>query len=177
MNIYIPKHIRKLGVVSKMCDLIEGYSVVYSPGSFDDYYEYLKSDPVERFIKFCIPESSWTGPEEYKSCISYLSRLFYSTKGTYQVLEYMKKYLDLRITDIKYTTKYLKLEISEVTLRDIDEKVFYDSLFDFLEALLYFENLDIKIGIINLMLGNTLRNNVSGCIVTYKSYTTTDHVS
>jgi hypothetical protein len=179
MNIYIPKHIRKIGVVSKMCELIEKYaeSGMYVDNmldSFNDYYYYLNTDPVNRFLHFCIPETTWneTHPnEDYESCISYLSRLFYSVKGTFQVLEFMKSYLGLDI-EYKYTVKNLKLTIKEITLTEIDEKVYYDSLVDFLKALLYFQNVEIKIELIKLHLGNTLHNFTGAHIVTYKEYTT-----
>lgn len=180
MNIYIPKHIRKIGVVSKMCELIEKYAesgmyVDNTLDSFNNYYYYLKTDPVNRFLHFCISETTWNDEhsgEDYESCISYLSRIFYSVKGTYQVLEYMKKYLGLEITDIIYTVNTLRFTIKEITLTEIDERVFYNALIDFLNALLYFRKAEIKIELINLHLGNSLHNFTGACIVTYKEYTT-----
>ena len=179
MNIYIPKHIRKIGVVSKMCELIELYSsnpdLYLDPTtSFNDYYYYLKTDPVNRFLHICIPESTWTELhpiEDYESCISYLSRLFYSVKGTIQALEYIKSYLGLEMT-YKYTVESLKITIKEITLTEIDEKIYYDALIDFLNALLYFRKVEIKIELIKLHLGNSLHNYTGSCIVTYKDYTT-----
>lgn len=183
MNIYIPKHIRKIGVVSKMCELIELYSnnpdLQLDPTtSFNDYYYYLNTDPVNRFLHICIPESTWNDgdkhkDEDYESCISYLSRLFYSVKGTDQVLDFMSKYLGIEFVEKpKYTVELLKFTIKEVTLTEIDEKIYYDSLIDFLNALLYFRKVDIKIELIKLHLGNSLHNYTGSCIVTYKDYTT-----
>lgn len=180
MNIYIPKHIKKIGVVDKMCELIDKYSSsnMYvdntAINSFNDYYYYLKADPVNRFIHFCIPESKWIeegNTEDYDSVIQYISRMFYSVKGTYQVLEYMKKYLKLDMRDVVYTVRLLRFTIESVTLSDIDEAIYYSALIDFLEALLYFANVDIKINIINLELSNTLRNYIGVHITTYKEYT------
>lgn len=182
MNIYIPRHIREIGVVSKMCELIEKYAdskmyVDNTSSSFNNYYYYLKADPINRFLHFCIPESDWIENEdqhpgqEYESVISYLSRLFYSVKGTYQVLEYMNKYLNLGMT-YTYTVKTLDLTISEVTLSDIDEKIYYNALMDFLKALLYFDSAVITIDLVKLQLSNTLRNYTGAHIVTYKEYTT-----
>lgn len=181
MNIYIPKHIRRIGVVSKMCELIERYSksgmyVDNTLDSFNNYYYYLNTDPVNRFLHICIPESEWAEEhesEEYESCISYLSRLFYSVKGTFQVLDYMKSYLGLEFEGpIVYTVKTLKFTIKEVTLTEIDEKIYYDALLDFLKALLYFQKAEIKIELIKLHLGNTLHNFTGAHIITYKEYTT-----
>lgn len=185
MNIYIPKHIRNIGVVSKMCELIEKYAdskmyVDNTSNSFNNYYYYLKTDPVNRYLHFCIPESDWIENEEqhpgqeYESVISYLSRMFYSVKGTFQVLEYMKKYLNLEMT-YNYTVKNLSITISEVTLSDIDEGIYYNALMDFLKALLYFDSAVITINLINLQLSNTLRNYTGVHIVTYKEYTTVNY--
>ena len=84
----------------------------------------------------------------------------------------MKKYLGLEITDIIYTVNTLRFTIKEITLTEIDERVFYNALIDFLNALLYFRKAEIKIELINLHLGNSLHNFTGACIVTYKEYTT-----
>ena len=61
MNIYIPKHIREIGVVDTMCDLIgdyadpeKGYSLDPTT-AFNNYYYYLNTDPVNRFLHFVYP--------------------------------------------------------------------------------------------------------------------------
>ena len=182
MKIYIPKHIRNIEVVEKMCELIEAYSnSSYSDNtldSFNNYYYYLNTDPVVKFLHFCILRSEWEenqdpdNSQNYDSAISYIARLFYSVKGTYQVFDYMEKYLGLHITDIVYTVKILSFTIPEITLSDVDEKVWYDSLLDFLNTLLYFDTLRIKIELINLHISNTLRNYIGANSVTYKEYTT-----
>ena len=185
MNIYIPNHIRKIGIVDKMCKLIEAYSTAYkdnSADSFNDYYYYLNTDPVKKFLHFCIPESEWNTNgehknEDYESVISYISRLFYSVKGTCKVFDLMKKYLNLEIDNITYNVKTLSFTISEVILVDIDEKVFYDSLIDFLNALLYFGSANIQIDVIKLHIANTLYNYTGANIVTYKEYTTVNYDS
>ena len=183
MKIYIPKHIEKIGVVHKMCELLQAYIdsdySINTEDSFNDYYYYLNTDPVKKFLHFCIKDNEdWQDlhpGEDYESVINYVSRLFYSVKGTYKVFEFMKKYLGFEITDIVYTVKNLSFTIKEVTLVDIDEKVFYDSLIDFLSALLYFDKVDIKIELINLWISNKLINYTGANIVTYKDYTTVNY--
>ena len=76
------------------------------------------------------------------------------------------------MTDIVYTVKTLSFTIREITLTEIDEKIYYDALLDFLSALLYFRKAEIKIELIKLHLGNSLHNFTGACIVTYKEYTT-----
>lgn len=180
MNIYIPKHIREIGVVAKMCELIEKYSdpdegyILDPTTAFNNYYYYLNTDPVNRFLHFCISETNWKEEhpnEDYELVISYISRLFYSVKGTTKVFNFMGKYLELDIKDFEYTVKTLKFTITEITLVDIDEKIFYNALLDFLSALLYFGKAEIKIEKINLHLSNTLRNYTGVNIETYQEYT------
>ena len=175
MNLYIPKHLRKLKIIDDMCRLIQGYVddglLEDRTTAFDNYYYYLKVDPVKRFLHFCI--NSWedgSREENYESVIKYLSKLFYSVKGTVRVLEYMQRYLNLKITNIIYTVEVLSLTIEEVTLEDIDEKIFYDALIDFLEALLYFKHVNVRIELIKLHLSNELNNFVGSGIITYEEY-------
>lgn len=175
MNLYIPKHLRRLKIIDDMCKLIQEYVdeglLEDRTTAFDNYLYYLKVDPVKRFLHFCI--NSWEDgdrEENYESVIKYLSKLFYSVKGTVKVLEYMQRYLNLKITNIIYSVEVLSFTIEEVTLVDIDEKIFYDALIDFLEALLYFKNVNIRIELINLHLSNELNNFVGSGAITYEEY-------
>lgn len=180
MKIYIPRHLRKIGVVSQMCELISLYSSspIYSNNSldsFNNYYYYLNTDPVNRFLHFCISSDDLVYGEDYESVINYISRLFYSVKGTYKVFDCMRKYLGFEINNLVYTVKELSFTISEVTLSDIDESVFYNSLIDFLSALLYFSSVNIKIELIRLQISNKLKNYTGAHIVTYKEYITVEY--
>lgn len=176
MKLYIPKHLRNLKVIDDMCRLIQGYVeegyLEDRTTAFDNYYYYLKVDPVKRFLHFCIDD--WSEEEDrdenYESVIKYISKLFYSVKGTVKVLEYMQRYLNLKITNIIYSVEVLSFTIEEVTLTDIDEKIFYDALIDFLEALLYFKNVSIRIELINLHLSNELNNYIGTGVISYEEY-------
>ena len=160
MIIYIPKHIRNIGVVNTMCELIEGYNGSVYESNFNNYYYYLNTDPVNRFLHICISESDIGNEEKYNNVINYISKLFYSVKGTLKVFDFMKKYLGLRIKDdnIFYNVRELRFTIEEVTLSEIDENIYYEALIDFLEALLYFGSASITIDLINLNISNTLKN-------------------
>jgi hypothetical protein len=182
MNLYIPKHLRRLRIIDNMCRLIQVYSDDYLEDrttAFDNYRYYLKIDPVKRFLHFCI--NSWEDNsngenENYESVIKYLSKLFYSVKGTIKVLEYMKRYLNLKITRETYSIQVLSFTLEEVTLTDIDEKIFYDALLDFLEALLYFKTADIKIELIKLYISNEPNNCIGTGIITYEEYKPTQYI-
>ena len=91
--------------------------------------------------------------------------------GTTKVFDFMGKYLGLDIKNFEYTVKTLKFTITEITLVDIDEKIYYDALIDFLSALLYFGKAEIRIEKIKLYLSNTLRNYTGVNIETYQEYT------
>lgn len=183
MNIFIPKHIEKIGVVNKMCELIKAYTespyYINVEDSFNNYYYYLNTDPVKKFLHLCIKDNTtWEEKhpnEDFESVINYITRLFYSVKGTCKVFEFIKKYLDFEITDIVYTVKNLSFTIREVTLIDIDEKIFYDSFIEFLSTLLYFDKINIRIELINLWISNKLTNYTGANIVTYKDYTTVNY--
>ena len=99
MIIYIPKHIRNIGVVNTMCELIEGYNGSVYESNFNNYYYYLNTDPVNRFLHICISESDIGNEEKYNNVINYISKLFYSVKGTLKVFDFMKKLPMLKLLD------------------------------------------------------------------------------
>ena len=83
MKIYIPSHLRKIGLIDMMYQMISHYTTLLesSEDSFDDYHYILKIDPVRKFLNLVYP-NSW--PEEIKEeTITYLSSMFYSVKGTF----------------------------------------------------------------------------------------------
>ena len=158
-----------------MCKLIQEYvnsgKLEDRTTAFDNYYYYLKVDPVKRFLHFCIDKwEDGEREESYESVITYLSKLFYSVKGTVKVLDYMRRYLNLNIIELIYTVEELSFTIEVVNLVNIDEKIFYDALVDFLKALLYFKNLNIKIELINLNISNELYNYLGTGVVTYEEF-------
>lgn len=179
MKIYIPNHLKKLEIIDQLEKMINEYSNYYinPTSSFDDYLYNLKNDPVKRFISICIPENSINLENQtYENVINYISRLFYSVKGTIKVFTYMKRYLGLNfIGEVIYTTRYIEINLSEITLSD--ENLFYDSLTDFLSALLYFQDLKTNIDIINLELVGEISNSIGSNLKCYKKFTATPYES
>lgn len=170
MKIYIPAHLKNLEVINKLSKMITEYSENYyeeSQESFSDFYSSLNSDPVKKFLSMRITEV----PEgqSLNNIITYISRLFYSVKGTNKVFDYMKKYLNLNIVgDIIYTTKYIEFTISDIDLTD--ESNFSETLKNFLEALLYFEELRLNIPTVSLNIQGKFDNYFDSKVVTYKKY-------
>lgn len=169
MKVYIPSHLRKIEIIDQMARMIQEYSNHYYENnydSFDDYYYSLKNDPVKKFLNICISEDDISSDQDYEDVINYLSRLFYSVKGTIKVFDYMKSFLGLKFEgEIIYTTKYIEFTLSEVSLSD--ENLFYESLKDFLDSLLYYQELKTNIGNINLILTGDIDNYVGSNITCY----------
>ena len=87
MRIYIPQHLKKLGIFEDLCKMVLKYEESYvSPvSSFDDYQSYMKIDPVMRFIGYCIKEVR--EDQDYQVVLEYLTRMFYSVRGTRKVFD------------------------------------------------------------------------------------------
>lgn len=175
MKIYIQPHLKKIEVIDQLEKMVRGYSDYYveNVNSFADYYYYdLKNDPVKKFLRLCIQTVS--GDQDYEEVINYLSRLFYSVKGTVKVFDYMKQFLGLKFEgDIVYTTKYIEFKLSEISLTD--ENLFYESLQEFLEALLYFQELRSSIDSVDLVLGGEIISSVGSGIIGYNKFTATPY--
>ena len=201
MDLYIPEHLRNIGVIKQLCTLVEEYSKVYEENiedSFDDYDYSLKVDPVKKFINMCLPEESVYGPkqegdpdlspwvlkdgefkrvawekdQDYEITINYLTRLFYGVKGTTTVLTYLKQYLGLRIVgEITYTPHYVEFYVDQLEVDD--EGLFRDALEDFLGALLFWEELNVNFGKVSLTVHANMKSYMNGGAVCYRYYTAT----
>lgn len=200
MDLYIPEHLRKIGVIKQLCTLIEEYSKVYEEDvedSFDDYDYALKVDPVKKFLGFCLPEDrvydedtengggfwewneetesyirvSWDkDTQDYNTTINYLAKLFYSVKGTTTVLTYMKRYLGLKIVGDITYTPH-HIEFYVEELEVADEGLFRDALEDFLSALLFYEELNVNFGKVVLSVRSDIKSYMNGGAVCFRYYT------
>lgn len=168
MKVYIPSHLESLEIIRQMKLMINEYSKYYvdALNPFDDYYYSLKSDPVKRFINICLTKESISTSQDYEEVINYISRLFYSVKGTIKVFDYMKKYLKLEFEgDLVYSTKYIEFKLINLTLND--ENLFYESLVEFLDTLLYYQELRININSIDLKLTGEINSEIGSTLVKY----------
>ena len=171
MRIYIPQHLKKLGIFRDLARMIMAYQAEYEPEptSFDDYQSYSKIDPVLRFTSFCIKKEEGQDEDSYMSILYYVTRLFYSVRGTRKVFDYMERYLGIKFTGKPvYTIKTINFAITEK--QDwYDVSLFNSYLLDFLGCLLYYESLSYKVD-----LGLTITENLDYyCglgVKTYKIY-------
>lgn len=156
--------------------MIEEYDTEYSSeviqSSFDDYYTYYGSDPVKNFLKLCIQKSDIPENQNYNEVINYLSKLFYSVKGTIQVFNYMIQYLPLNFDgEIIYDSKEITVNFSSLSVEN--ENLFYDLLKKFLDALIYYTKLNTNIGSgsINLIIKSKFQNYVGANLRSYNKMT------
>lgn len=166
MKIYIKENLREIPIFNQMYQLIKAYGEKYGASgeedSMTDYRYSLSNDYVFRFIDYVIPEEE--DPEVRKNKVTYLTSIFYLTKGTYKVLDYLLDY-DLfqttggegkdTTTAISYSARNISIDVKSLPQR-IDRELFCDYLEKFLCALLYFESLTINVdGIRESLVDNT----------------------
>lgn len=146
MRIYIPQHLRKLGIFRDLGKMVEKYASDYesSEGSFSDYQRFLKIDPVLRFVNFCISQGE-RSDDEYQDITNYVARLFWSVRGTKRVFDFIKRYLGIRfVGEPIYTVKTISFSIANET-DWYDVALFNEYFIEFLNYLLYFENIQYKV--------------------------------
>ena len=173
MKIFIPPYLKEIPVISQLVDI---YSRYYSGGynivekdSLEDYKESLRRDPVKYFVGMCLSDEELG--DTYDDIVNYISRMFMAVKGTKKVFDYMKKYLNSYLDiqgDPIYTGQYININFGNLVLTD--EEHFYNSLVDFLGALLLFEDLITNIGQLGLTIKDEITNYVASDIICYKEY-------
>lgn len=170
MKIYIPQHLLKLPLLANLSAMIRAYAEERgTEGEWKDNW-IDRNDPVIKFLRLVITEDMIdTSTQSLDDVIVYISKLFYSVKGTSKVFEYIKRYLGLDIVgDIKYSVDSLSLRISNVS--QTDETNFSTSLQEFLEALLYFREFHLEMDGVEITIQSSISNNVGGDSLTYSVF-------
>jgi hypothetical protein len=151
--------------------MVEEYEKTYedTSTSFTGYQNYMKIDPVLRFVSFCISKKEDQTEEEYQAILNYVVRLFYSVRGTRRVFDYIQRYLGIRfIGNPIYTVKSISFSIANQT-EWYDVSLFNTYLVDFLNFLLYYEALSYKVDL-NLNITETKDLYLGIGMKTYKIY-------
>lgn len=174
MNIYIPQHLRNIEIIDQLYRMIEAYSQIYSDSGEDSFEGYRNSridDPVKKFLELCISRDSISGTDQdYDEVINYLSKLFYSVKGTIKIFDYMARYLGLDLDgDILYNSQTITMNFSGLEVSN--EALFYNSLRDFLDALICYTELNTNIDSINLTVKGEFTNFVGSNLKSYSKIT------
>lgn len=155
MNIYIPKHIRKLEVVNNLCNLITEYQKVAIEDNIitndTDYYfnkyKTLSYDPVKKFVGICIAKDETQDNNILTEKINYITEVFYNLSGSYKIFHMLKILLGFDIeVDYQINLGYLRLTVGEDTYNNIfsqNEDLYQSSFINFLNTLLFFKKIDI----------------------------------
>ena len=172
MRIYVPQHLRNLEVINNLCLMVQEYQKNYKDpiNSFDDYRTYMKIDPVLRFIGYCIEKTEDMDEDYYSNILNYVTRLFYSVRGTGKVFEYMSRYLGLSFEgEPVYTAKVVNFSLLEPIGEDI--ALFNRYLVEFLNYLLYYESLNYSIKGLQIMVSEDQKCYGGIGIITFGKFT------
>ena len=170
MKIYIPQHLKKLKIFSDLCRMVEEYATNYEDptSSFDSYQSYMKIDPVKRFIGYCVKEVG--EDQDYEVILDYLTRMFYSVRGTRKIFDYMKRFLGINfIGEPVYTIKSISFTLDNSLVGE-DIAVFNRYLVEFLNYLLYYESLNYRINGLGLEIKDNLEFYCGIGTTTFKLY-------
>lgn len=107
MQIYIPNELSKFQLTKIISDLVDNYNFQY-PLDYEKGSE-LKL-PVDEFID-CITLNL------DESNLDYVKEIIWKAKGTTEVLELTKKYLDIDL-DYNYTVNNLEVTINSISTTD-----------------------------------------------------------
>lgn len=164
MTINIPKHLTNIKLISQMHSMMIEYINSYGSLSTNSMNNYLLEDKSYDYINDLI---SMIFPDNDKYVNLYISNMFYRCKGTIKVFELIEKYLGLKYkSDPVYNIDSLRIEFEYVNGSDLLS--FNPSLTNFLNTLLYFNDLSIIVNIFKLNVSSSLSNKSSNICVYYK---------
>lgn len=147
MQIYLPRHLDKLEIISNFRRLLEEYYKEGGENESDSFYDYnnINSlDAIKIFLEYMIPEQ--TLGEEYRPIIDYYTHKLYVFRGTNKIFEILKEIeniIGVSFGEISYDIDNLIINFELVRTQDIT--FFLKILTSFLSNLLYFKNLEKNI--------------------------------
>lgn len=135
-------HLMELPILQQLVKMYEEYQGGYyedSESSYQSYYSSSDIDPVRDFVETLVgPTLEEETEADYENVLNYITRMFYSVKGTTKVFDYMERFFPgfKRSGDIIYDGDTLSLAI--VLDSALDNTVeFRTALLEFLQSLLY----------------------------------------
>jgi hypothetical protein len=162
MRITIPNHLRNIEVINQMYSMLSSYAKDYGNdvNSNFDILDNRAYDYIYEFLKIVLPEND-------EPTNRYLANLFYKCKGTTKVFDYLEDYMGLVYEDKpEYNIDRLVIKFESVTGTNLLN--FVPALTNFLNALLYFNDLKIAIDKFKLCITSNISNRSSNMCVYYK---------
>lgn len=170
MTIYIPKHLHQLEIIQTLVKMLQYYEDNKETGeieNFDQLYYLYSLDPVKRFIEMCI--TSVGDDQDYDQVINYYVNKFYHCKGTQRVLQMMGESLGINFEAPPiYNNSNIVLQISEIKISNIS--TWSEALKDFLDQLLYYDQIQMTIENLRLQIQDTLEGSVGSSLILYKKF-------
>lgn len=169
MKIYIPKHIRSLPIIDNLRKMMSAYKSDQQVDSFSSYRDFLKVDPVYKFLNLVYQG----GNEDKDVVLSYLSTLFYRVKGTYKVIDFLVSFgilgdwKTVKGEKATYSGRKITVYIPKISL---DKDLYCTYLKNFLGALLFFEELYIEIGEIDIDIKGDISSTIESGNFNYNYY-------
>lgn len=134
-------HLSEIPILQQLVEMYENYQENYyedTETSFQSYYSNFDIDPVRDFIETNIGQYIKETDADYENVLNYITRMFYSVKGTAKVFDYMDRFFPglKRSGDIVYDGETLSLSL--VLDSALDNTVeFREGFSKFLQSLLY----------------------------------------
>lgn len=134
-------HLIELPILQQLVKMYEEYQGNYyknTQNSFQNYYSSFDIDPVRDFVETNMGPYIEETDADYENVINYVTRMFYSVKGTAKVFDYMDRFFPgiRRSGDVVYDGETLSLAL--VLGSALDNTVeFREALLEFLQTLLY----------------------------------------
>lgn len=170
MKIYIPKHIRSIPIIDSLRKMMLEYSKrkKETVDSFSGYKDSLKVDPVYQFLNLVYPE----GWEDKDTKLAYLSNLFYRVKGTYKVIDFLVSFGILGSWEepagkATYNGRKISIYIPKIKY---DRDLYCTYLKNFLDALLFFDELFIEVGEIEMEVKGDVSSRIEHNTFNYRYY-------
>lgn len=181
-KIFIPQHLKKLPVISDFYKLLDAYETenplntinTYLAGNAEEVITRKKEDPVYYFIWYTI-EKEYNGVSlgYLNNIVTYLTKLFYSVKGTRKVFEYMESRLFLSFSSHPdFEDGNIVFQLDNVAeFSDSASTNFNQALINFLNRLLYFRKSQNTYDTVKIEINETFNYSIQGDLIPYKIFT------
>lgn len=162
MTIRFPSHLTNIELVNQMYKMMSEFLANHALNIETDLevLDQKAYDYVYDLIKVIFPDND--DPTN-----RYLANMFYECKGTTKIFELIEKYLGLVYKDDPfYNIDKLRLNFHSVSGSNINN--FKPALTNFINALMYFHDLEIILNIFNLNITSDMSNRSSNMCICYK---------